>query len=54
MSLSAARPRSVRCSAAAPVRIACLVLVGLALLCCMLGIASSEAGHHSVSCPDQW
>jgi hypothetical protein len=53
MSLSAARPRSVRCSTAAPVRIACLVLVGLAFLCCVLGIASSGSGHHSVSSTPQ-
>lgn len=56
MSLSSALPRSVRSSRVRLGRMACLVLVGLAVLCCMLELSPNElssngAGHHSASSP---
>jgi hypothetical protein len=56
MSLSSARPRSARSSRLRLGRMACLVLIGLAVLCCVLDLSpsdlsSSGAGHHSVSSP---
>jgi hypothetical protein len=56
MSLSSARPRSVRSSRVRLGRMACLALIGLAVLCCMLeqsqsDVSSSGAGHHSASAP---
>jgi hypothetical protein len=56
MSLSSALPRSVRSSRVRLGRMACLVLIGLAVLCCMFDLSPRElssngAGHHSASSP---
>jgi hypothetical protein len=56
MSLSSALPRSMRSSRVRLGRMAGLVLVGLAILCCMLDLSPNElssngAGHHSASSP---